>query len=383
MTQKQTAIKGYEAAPLETGTKVWVRRDTRGQVRLIRAEVPLSASRGEIYALPVWDADTKQKRHVWQITAAGYYRLNQVAGVTIVTPPKVYVEGEEKHNPYKRRDPKTGQLISVVVRKIALGRGPTGNLVAVDQTLELEPLAYLVRDLEVLKDKAPEDIRDMLQAEFEAARKRGELTGWAFFPVLNTGLDVVGIAANLANPKVAKKLKDYQELVLFAERRAVTICERNALKRHPAIAAQVVQADERGNARVTVYGWITDDPVDELQHKALEVAQGQATDVQVVQSVDVATAEDVETEVPDVEPSEQPPELEEHPAVQPVKELPLEVPQVTPEEKLRQKITRMELALPPSAVAEARGAAGVELNAEHIPQDKLQGYFNELRARLG
>ncbi len=399
MTQKQMAIKGYEAAPLETDSRVWVRRDSKGRIRLIRGEVLLSAARGEVYGMNVWDQEAKQKRLSWQITAPGYYRLNQVAGVTIVTPPTVYVEGEEKHNPYKRRDPETGQLVSVVVRKIALGRGPTGNLVAVDQTLELEPLAYLVRDLEVLKNKAPKDIRDMLRSEFEAERKRGDLPGWAFFPVLNTGVDVVGVAAKLSNAEVAKKLKDYQELVLFAERRAVTICERNALKRHPAIAAQTVTVDKNGNARVTVYGWVTDDSAEELQNKALDVAAGRATDVQVVQSRDMAAAEDVATETGDVSPDEQPPELPEGRAVIDVpdvqQEQPAEQPVVRPPEqpaengdrqaRLVQRIEQMEDALAPSAVADARAAAGLEPDTDPgaLPPDLQEAYFNELRANLG
>lgn len=264
--------------------EAFVRTDENGQLRALKTAVPLRMSEGHIYAL-------EQKSKInnewvvtgrdWRITAAGYQFINTVAGVQIITPPRIEVEGKSVPNPYVLRhedERRRSALREVHVRTIAFGRAATGNLVMADSYLIWRPISYLTTSIVAMVDRKVyegsgknrssrpiDDVAMMLESEFIEGRQSGALRGWAFWPIEEAGDDMVGVAAAVTNPEVAKQIKAHSERQKFADRIARTIAERIALKK--LIGAAKVQAREQWHngtlvdavAMVPVFAWAEPD----------------------------------------------------------------------------------------------------------------------------
>lgn len=271
--------------------EAFVRWDEKGNaVRAVKTVVPLTLEENHLYVV----------QGKVRVTADGYTRLNTFAGITTVTPEEIVVDGMARPNPYIERNPRNGNVIDRVhCRVVALGHSATGNLVALDYRLRFDPTAYFIRDLKQRQRYNPKDVLDMLQSEFDEEKKAGKRRGWSFYAVAPAGDDFVGIAVNWSNKDVADKLKDQTELTLFAERRAQTICRRNALRHHPAIAVTSVQLDNRtvrlndknvpiaGRAMIPIWGWVQNASMLAEQQAAIRQIVGSA-------SIDAAQAEQVE-----------------------------------------------------------------------------------------
>ncbi len=235
------ALRRQDVAALGDG-EVFVRRTQDGLVRAVRGRVTLSASKKQICNI----------QGTWTITADGYDATNSIAGLHIVTPREVMVGGKPEANPYIITHPETHQTLDVYIRKIALGRAPTGNMVAIDQTLHFSPMAYLIRDLMVIAQRTPDAAKVVHLDKVSDEDKQG-IDKW-----LIPTSPPVGLLVNISHTEIIKKLKDHQEVILFAERRASTICARNALKKHPAIAVRVIEP-HNGMVSLPVIGWMVSD----------------------------------------------------------------------------------------------------------------------------
>ena len=301
LRRKNTAVLGRDEAFLV--------RDGAQQVRCVKANVRLTVEDGHMYRV----------QGNWNVTANGYTRINQVAGVTIVQPEEIVVAGETHENPYLEMHPeRPGVLLRVHTRVLTVGRSATGQPVAIDYRLKWDPNLYLAQALKGItvwiddpsgakkngrprrvKTSPADAVRDMLESEYRDERAAGALKGWGFLPLSSVGDDFLGIAFNVRHPTVAEKVGDQVNLVAFAERRAQTIARRNALRHHPSIAVTRVNprdVKENSDGRpvsgwvdVPVYAWPPDDrSVREVADMVVNGTQGTAPNVTSAQVVDEA-----------------------------------------------------------------------------------------------
>lgn len=300
------AMKQRNIALLGEG-QGFVTRNKDGFVETIKAQVALSEARKEIYSVGGKN----------EITAQGYNRCNQIAGLSILNPPRLFFAGDDQSNPYVEFDNEKKRTISfVAIRRIAIGPGPTQNIVAIDSTLLFSTYVYLLQDLQKRIKKVPAaggyGHGDYKPEHLEKVIKR-------CFPFeVETG---VILYADLAHKEIQDALSQHTQRCKFAERIATTIATRNCLKAHPAIAAQTVQP-VGGIARVTVYGTKTTYDFSKLQQMAEDISAGRAdlkeVEVQTVEAeatldeVDQAQEEVIDTDVvggsPDEEETPPPPE---------------------------------------------------------------------------
>lgn len=218
----------------------------------VEGSVALSNNEGTLYTIA-------KKGAIARPTVSGYYALNKIAGVTILTPPSLKMPyGDEKPNPYLKLNDQ-GKVEEVWVWKVAVGYAPTGQLVRVDQKLYLNLKDYLLQSLmEAAKKWAGSKEEGTRHPEWN--RKTGFLGAkdvapkegaWAWYPIE----DPVGFHFNLEDPDVVECFVQHVNRQRFAERMAVSIAERNCLKKHPAIAIDGVQVDVTGKAVVRLGGY--------------------------------------------------------------------------------------------------------------------------------
>jgi len=297
--------------------EVFLRRREDGNIKAVSGSIMLFEKKGQL-------ADIQNK---FMITNEGYLALNKIANVSLITPKTLELpDGDTVRsviNPWPILDEKLGYIKKVWVKKIAIGFSPIGNLVMTSATLMYDPFMYFMQDL-IKKIKFNKNTgRVCSEAMLTDTEKK---TGTFFATVGNMGL--------WGNPEDKDFLTCYETFIqstLFAERKAVTICERNALRKHPALSQGYV--DARGNeknhvARVGVIGYINDLTRADLERMALEAEKGgnikyKGNDVIMVESdVETATEADYEIEREDDEerPDDQdnPAQENQEPATKPV-----------------------------------------------------------------
>lgn len=228
--------------------QAFARFDRGGKlVRSVKARISLSAAEGEIYSITAYD-DEKNKYKKTNIAAPGYFKMNKVAGVSLVTPPHLILnDGRKVSNPYA--DDEKGE---VIVRKVAVGYSPLGNLVAIDSYIRFDVHTYWLES--VLKAIQYENVGEVVS---DLSITNDQRTDYFFVPIMP------GLSAKLnrKHKEFLKLLQERIQLQKYIERRASTIAERNALKKHPLIAAQTVVTTGEGRNRtasVEVFGWKAD-----------------------------------------------------------------------------------------------------------------------------
>jgi len=214
-------------------------------------------------------------------------------------------------------------------------------------------------------------------AEYEQTEKK---RGW--FVLLEPP---VGLWLNLAHAEVRGLLETHTQRLRFAERTATSICERNALRAHPAIAKSQVEAHgakPRRWTNITVYGFRHDLDRKQLERLTLSVADGEMDRMKAeaaalgIRDVEVdtkdVTPDDAHDDGTDVEDGEGAPAGEETTTTA--------VPGPIPEEigGERQKVLA-DLKLARQAFADDRGffkavaEAGIKGMLSDAPLDALKG----------
>lgn len=260
------------------------------------------------------------------ITVTGMDNLNQVMGLSILTPASTTVDGKQVPNPYIERD-SNGIPISITIRKIAVGNSPTGQLVPVDYVLTYNRRSLLLQSLAKVADKAPSacflgtqednpnqetisiDKSTWKKTDKGKSYKTSEATQvggkgrWKFYPVD----DVIGYWVNLSAFEIQEVMRDYVNILTTFERRAQSICARNAMAHHPACGG--AYTEEGG--RKTVWGIRYEQDPGRLQKQMEALASGEAiTDILEADVVEIheenpdLTAEEVKQVAPthDLEP---------------------------------------------------------------------------------
>jgi len=229
------------------------------------------------------------------LNVGGYVKLNQFANVNTLSPNTIIMDGIEQPNPYIERDIK--RSIQVVhVRAYAVGFSLTGNLVVTQKSLVLDLHNYLVQDLQARINRFPACGCVGVEAEkpvswcpvvekwgsgkktYESGEeiKPRENANLRFTPTIGVvGDDVIGIWYDLSHPEIISVINDASFRRKYCDRNAITFCERNAMKIHPAIAMTVIPPeliDEKNKtAKVMVYGYKNDLTIDQL-HKIKDAA---------------------------------------------------------------------------------------------------------------
>lgn len=203
-------------------TQTIVKMSKGGLVRAMLSRVPLRFDRKELWVL----------QGEAQVTALGYNKCNQFAGVSWFTPENLSgPDGGLANNPYFHEDDK-GRMIYVRVRRVGIGRSFTGNMTAIDLTVTYNVQLYFQQDVfakwaymkypawgEIIND-------DAITEEMRRDPKRRLLPS----------AGGVTLSLDLSHPEVRGLFKEFTNRVKFAERNATTICERNILKRFFAVA---------------------------------------------------------------------------------------------------------------------------------------------------
>lgn len=268
MAINQPAVQ-QERVPLGA-PDVWVKRTPTGRISAVRADLVLKEGHGEICLI-----EGKP-----MITADGYYRLNQVASLAIITPDSISIpdangEGVRRvANPYPFIDPKSGTQKGVWVKKLAIGYSPIGSMVVSSTTLFYDFSLYFIADLQ----KKVKENREAGRLCFEHQLSETEREKGIFMRIEGE----LGIWANTQHPDILKAVSTWIQNKQFGERKAQTVAERNALKHHPALSmklANVQGAKGMTTGMVSVIGWQHDHSRDELEEVARAADAGQPVEI--------------------------------------------------------------------------------------------------------
>lgn len=244
VTMSQLPEKKNEIAVLGDG-EVFVKRTAEGSFKAIRGEIRLSQSDKEVTSIPGGGV---------MISTYGYDKLNKFAGLTIVYPPQIpitvdrrgYPETAMVENPYIEYD-KDGVMKVITVEALAIGLSPIGNWVITQERTRFDLHQYFVADAWSKAKKFPACGKFVSRETYE---KMPDRENRMFLKIMGEW----GLALDVTHPDVMSTLSGQITRQKFAERIASSICRRNAMKRHPAIAKTEVKL-HGGEAYVTVYGW--------------------------------------------------------------------------------------------------------------------------------
>jgi len=260
MSEKKNEIEERKNEVAELGDgEVFIKRSSDGLIKAVKGSITLAEEKGHL-------AEIQGKV---MITANGYNELNKIPGISIITPETLTLpDGEKVVNPYPVIDQESGSITKVWCKKLGVGLSPIGNMVITSSTLLYDIRMYFIQDI-IGKVKSNKDAGRVCT---EALLTEEEKDKGMFLKFEGE----MGIWVDVEHPAILQALNTFINNKLFAERKAQTICERNVLKKHPALSKVYVepQGPKRQRvARVSVVGYTHDFSKDEL----LEISE-QASD---------------------------------------------------------------------------------------------------------
>ena len=285
-------IGQHEAFVITTG---------EGRLRQVIAPVRLSVADRTLWQMPSTEKDPSDPRgkrklpldpNSADITAQGLTRLNAVAGCAVHRPPSIMVDGAPRSNPYFAQDD-NANLTRVVVAVNVVGPSPkTGNPIVVQYTLDMDPRRELLRLLltcskwKGMAGKVflmDEDAWNQQCSHWEMA----ERAQWTWLRLDGR----IGVAANLRNDVVRDQMSKYLEMLITYTRKAQTQAERNAMRKHPALAFSTVRVDPRTReAIVAVTGWQREDGIEKMADVMGRLAAGLDPGVEVIEADEIYDA---------------------------------------------------------------------------------------------
>lgn len=235
-----------EVANLGDGA-VFVKRTQAGVIKSVKGTIILREELGQLAEVP-------PKSGKVMVAANGFNELNKIAGLSIITPKTLTLpNGDIVVNPYPVIDPVSRTIEKVWVKKMAVGYSPIGNMVITSSTLLYDITTYFLQDLA----KKVQYNKDAGKVTMGANLTEEERTKGTFHPIQGD----LGIWVDYTHKEVLKALDTFIQNKLFAERKAQTICERNVMKKHPALSTVNVLAqgpEGKRVAKVTIIGFCHD-----------------------------------------------------------------------------------------------------------------------------
>ncbi len=295
--QKQLeAYKSQNVAVLGDG-EVFVRRAAEGQIRAIKGAVTLSESNGEIAVI-------KDKA---MTTGKGFNAANQITSLSIITPEKLTLpDGSVVVNPYPIMDQESGTIRKFWVKKMAVGYGPTGNLVLTSATLLYDINMYFIQDL--LKKVTYN--KEAGRVCFEQMLTDEEKQKGIFYKI-DGGM---GVWADVNHKDILKAIDTFVNKKQFAERNAQTIAERLVMAKHPALShiayVNAQGPDKQRTAKVKLVGYMTDMDQGQLLELAQKAEKGEdvkvdGKPVEVIETTAEASYEEMAAQADDEEQLQQ------------------------------------------------------------------------------
>lgn len=200
------------------------------------SKVMLRSEKGEYYPQRFRNEDGNYVARK-TITALGFQKLNNWMGVSFSSPDTLQIGSETVGNPHIER---TGKTINrVATRRIGIGRNAAGVLMAMDLTVTYDLDDYAGSEIfdawkPGYNQKQPQPwgriVGDPKSQKIEGHERIVELPGEIYLIV------------DLTNGKVQGLYSQLMQRQKFAERNAVSICERNILKKFVGTAF----ADDEG-----------------------------------------------------------------------------------------------------------------------------------------
>ena len=250
----------------------FVHKTKGGFVESVKVSVHLYESKKEIYSLGA----------KWCISADGYDKLNQAAGLTVLAPRSISIL--QPSNPHFETD-KDGNIKHVLVRRIVVGPSPIGNLVAIERLLRFDVGMYFLEDLQVkVKNRAGAGGYGTAEIKPDVLKNKASAV---MFPLVGPA----ALWVDVSHPDIQDAFREHIKRCKYAERMATRMCERNAFASHPAIARRHVEP-VAGVAVVPVFGGRT--IVDEERLKELTTAI-EFDEIDSVEEVELVEATDVDT----------------------------------------------------------------------------------------
>ncbi len=295
--QKQLELyKKQHVAVLGDG-EVFVRRTKDGIIKSVKGRITLSEANGEI-------ATISGKT---MTTGKGLNVANQITSLSIITPEKMTLpEGQVVVNPFPIIDPESQTIRKFWVKKMAVGYGPTGNLVLTSATLLYDINMYFIQDLlkKITYNKGAGRVcfEQMLTDE---EKKTG------IFYKIDGGM---GVWADVDHKEILKAVDTFVNKKQFAERNAQTIAERLVMVKHPALShiayVDAQGAEKRKTANVMLVGYVTDMDQGQLLELAQKAEKGEEVKVdgkpvEIIETTAEATYDEMNAHVDDEERMQQ------------------------------------------------------------------------------
>lgn len=263
VAERQITQQQYDLAQLGDGA-VFIKRTPDGRLKSVKGLISLQERLGHL-------AEISGKI---MITGAGFNELNKIAGISVITPDKLTLpDGQIVVNPFPIIDRQSGTIEKVWVKKMGIGYSPIGNLVITASTLLYDITMYFIQDIAKKIQQSKTAGRVCLKSMLtEDELKKG---------IFHSIQGELGVWADYSHPDILKALDTFIQNKLFAERKAQTICERNVMKKHPALAVVNVLPDGPQKARVArvpVIGFCHEFSKDDLLAMAQKVSDGEDVD---------------------------------------------------------------------------------------------------------
>lgn len=224
------------------------------QLVATRTTVRLDPAKKHVWELTTWSNEDGQlvKTVNRMITAAGYNYLNRYAGIVEVRPRTIPGPNNTMvHNPYIERD-ESGMIELILVSMIGIGRSATGNLQAVEYSLQYDLRTYFAQDvMSKWLGKKRDPVSKTWGRMWAAATIPEEVRLDPRKKLIRMGDDI--LAVDLDDREVQTILAEHRNRQRFAERNAQTICWRNILKK---MLGEAVVTDDLA---VEVTCWVSPD----------------------------------------------------------------------------------------------------------------------------
>jgi hypothetical protein len=241
--------------------EVFVRQTPEGQLKAVKTVMGLDQREKEL--CPVGGSV--------MITTYGFDKMNRVAGLSVVFPPEISItvnrrgfpETAKVENPYIEYDEDDGSIKVITTECMAIGLSPIGNWCITQERLRFDLRQYLIAELWSKVKNKPRCGSFVTKQAYQKDPDPNRM--WV--PVMSG----CGLSVDLMHEEIMKVISGHITRQKFAERISRSICRRNAMKRHPAIAQSIVQPND-GYAEVEVVGWQHDKSADDMKRIASVVA---------------------------------------------------------------------------------------------------------------